>query len=371
VSTIPTLLEIILQEAALEYIILNSRFEVRTWSLNAPQFTRSPLQENETIFNCFPELIGTEEELENLLFGQVEKVHLAKINFIEGTETFYYTLSLKRLAEDGFVCLISDVSETTRLEQTLVQERNELSILRYRLEEQNNQLKELNQLKSSFLSIASHELRSPLSIIYGYMEILQDEMVGSITSKQKEFIQKIDKNITTMLQTINDLLEIDRLESGKIKFEPKSFNIVTLVSQITSNFVVEAQNRKHILEISNPDRAFQVFADANQTEQILTNYIGNAIKYTPNGGNIRISFEEQPSHILVKVSDNGIGIVEDEVGKVFQRFYRASNASCSGAGGSGLGLAIVRDLVERQGGQVWVESELGKGSIFSFSLPKP
>jgi len=230
--------------------------------------------------------------------------------------------------------------------------------------------REVERMKSEFVSMVSHELRTPLTSIKGYIDlILTDEAVGDLTELQREFLQISLSNARRLESLVNDLLDISRLESGKIELHSEPLDLNLLISELLPSFQPgwDAKQQTFILRL--PDEAPVVFGDTGRVTQILTNLLSNARKYTPAGGRIMLTVETDGAVARVAVSDSGIGLSAEEQSHLFTRFYRAQNAVTETTGGTGLGLSITRSLVELQGGQMQVESEPGRGSTFRFTLP--
>ena len=226
-------------------------------------------------------------------------------------------------------------------------------------------LKELDRLKSDFIHTVSHDLRSPLTAILGYTELIH--RTGTLNSNQEEFIHRLQDSIQHMTTLVNDLLDLGRLDAGFDTRREVVYleNILKYSLDLFDNQI----KKKHIklsVEISlnlKPLRANPI-----RIRQMLDNLIGNAIKYTPSEGRVYVSMTMQDDQIVLRVADTGMGIPADEQARVFEKFYRASNAT-GGEAGSGLGLAIVKSIVESHQGRVWVESVVGNGSAFIVLLP--
>jgi PAS domain S-box-containing protein len=226
-------------------------------------------------------------------------------------------------------------------------------------------LKELDRLKSDFIHTVSHDLRSPLTAILGYAELV--ERTGPLTPNQQEFLRRLQGSIQHITTLVNELLDLGRLDAG---FDTRREivqleNILKYSLDIYEN-QVRKKNIKLLVDIASDLKPLR--ANPIRIRQMLDNLIGNAIKYTPTDGRVHISMSMQVDQIIIKVEDTGLGIPPEEQGRVFEKFYRATNA-VKGAEGSGLGLAIVKSIVESHQGRVWVESVVGKGSTFIVLLP--
>ncbi len=228
---------------------------------------------------------------------------------------------------------------------------------------------EADRAKSEFISTVSHELRTPMTSIKGYADLLMLGMAGSLSEQQKHFISIIRNNAERMVALVNDLLDISRIESGRIQLELRAVVIHEVIYQVISTLQGRAQNKGLTLEVQIPENLPAVWGDANRVAQILTNLISNAIQYTPPGGKVTISAHPNRDMMEISVADTGIGISRENQQKIFDRFFRADDPLVQETPGTGLGLPITASLVQMHGGQIWVESELGEGSIFTFTLP--
>ena len=228
---------------------------------------------------------------------------------------------------------------------------------------------ELNQAKSEFVSSVSHELRIPMTSIKGYVDLLLMKAAGPINEQQTEFLQTIKSNADRLTILVNDLLDISRIETGRMQLTVGEVDLSRVVGDVIAALRPRVDEKGQSLTNEIPVNLPPIRADANRVAQILTNLIGNAIAYTPEQGQIRVLGRLLDGFVQVDVIDNGIGIAPEEQVKVWERFYRSEHPVVSEQLGTGLGLPIVRSLVELHGGRVWVDSELGKGSTFSLTLP--
>ncbi len=232
----------------------------------------------------------------------------------------------------------------------------------------NNQLVRLNKAKSDFVSAVSHELRTPLAAIKGYAALLRGGQFGPVASAQTERLTKIEKHTDLLAQLINNLLDIARIESGRVTMESRPIPVNELLETV-SEMVKPQLDAKRIHLRTRTDGVTELLGDPTHMPRVFMNLLSNAIKYTPEGGSITVSLHRDGSQILAKIQDTGCGIAPQELPKLFQEFYRAGTPVNEQVRGTGLGLALVKRIVEAHHGQIWVESEPGKGSTFSFSLP--
>jgi PAS domain S-box-containing protein len=230
---------------------------------------------------------------------------------------------------------------------------------------------EADRAKSEFVSTVSHELRTPMTAIKGYTDLLHAGAVGSINEDQERFLGVIRNNADRLTALINDLLDISRVETGRVRFEPKLMQIGEVIADVVNALAVPAEAKHQTLTYEVVGGLPDVMGDRDRLNQVLTNLVGNAIYYTPEGGEIEVRAYSVERAVRVDVRDTGIGIAPDDMGRIFERFYRADHPLVMETAGTGLGLSISRMFVEMHGGRVWVESDLGKGSTFTFILPVP
>ncbi len=240
------------------------------------------------------------------------------------------------------------------------------------LEKANQELRRIDTIKSEFVSVASHELRTPLASIKNAIQIMLSGKAGEINENQKKFLSMAERNINRLTNILNDLLNLSRIESGKIVMNFEELVPKALIEFILSSLKPQADNKSLKLRMDLPDELPTAYGDREKIEQILTNLMGNAIKFTPEGGEITVSVKPLDSNrkmVAFSVRDTGIGIPEDELEKIFDKFHQVEDSLHRSTGGTGLGLAITRGLIEAHQGKIWVQSELRKGSTFTFTLP--
>jgi two-component system phosphate regulon sensor histidine kinase PhoR len=234
-------------------------------------------------------------------------------------------------------------------------------------------LKEAERLKDEFIGIAAHELRSPLAVVKGFAQtlILQTKRGKGpeLADWQMEAIQDIDQATSRLVELTEDLLDVTRLQAGRLELQFEPTDLVALVQRTVARFRVTTE--RHTISVNPTPEHMVVMADHRRIEQVLSNLINNAIKYSPDGGDVEISVQEdrKANAALLSVRDHGIGIPAHQQGRIFSRFMRADNAHAYNIGGTGLGLYLCRELVERHGGRIWFESVEGQGSTFCVSLP--
>ncbi len=229
---------------------------------------------------------------------------------------------------------------------------------------------EEDQLKSEFVSIASHELLTPTSAIEGYLSMILDEGMGKVDPQARKYLENVYASSKRLAGLVKDLLNVSRIEGGRIIIQSKNFDLKAMIQQVVAEMQPKANEKKLEFAAEGLDRDLpQVWADPERVHQALVNLISNAIKYTDKGS-VKVRADFSLSVVRVSVIDTGVGIPKDEIAHLFEKFYRASNADNSGAQGTGLGLYITKQIIELMGGLIQVDSEIGKGSVFSFSLPR-
>jgi two-component system sensor histidine kinase/response regulator len=240
------------------------------------------------------------------------------------------------------------------------------------LEKANQELMKIDEIKSEFVSIASHELRTPLSAIKNAVQLILRGKTGEINENQAKFLQMAERNIDRLTSLLNDLLDLSRIESGKVLMNFEEIGLKGTIEFTLSSFKPQADAKSVKLGMDVPAELPSVYGDREKLEQILTNLVGNAMKFTPEGGEITVSarpFNENKNMVAVSVEDSGVGIPEDQLEKVFDKFHQVEGSLTRTVQGTGLGLPITKGLVEASHGNIWAESKFGKGSTFTFTLP--
>jgi len=236
-------------------------------------------------------------------------------------------------------------------------------------EEQIIQLKKLDKIKSNFLSVTSHELRTPMSVIKGYIQMILKGNLGTISNEQKKALDIILRNSNQLDTLIQDILDISRLESGTMKFIPERTNVKNMLEQTieTMQSIADTKNIKisTSLEENTPD----LIIDQERVKQVIVSLLNNAIKFSNEGSIITIFVRKTKDYVLFEIQDFGRGIPKDKQDKIFEIFYQVDSERDRKFGGVGLGLAISRGIILAHGGNIWVESEPGKGSTFRLTLP--
>jgi signal transduction histidine kinase len=239
------------------------------------------------------------------------------------------------------------------------------------LEEENRRMLEANRLKSEFLANMSHELRTPLNAIIGFSELMVHEKVGPVSADHKEYLGDILSSARHLLQLINDVLDLTKVEAGKMQFRPEKVDLNRSITEVKEILRGIAGPKKLDLRAEVDPSLGMVVLDHGKLKQVLYNFLSNSIKFTPEGGKVTVrALPEGPDHFRLEVEDTGIGIQEKDMHKLFIEFQQLDQGVSKKYAGTGLGLALTKRLVESQGGTVTVKSVYGKGSLFTATLPR-
>lgn len=231
------------------------------------------------------------------------------------------------------------------------------------------EVKKVSKMKSDFISAVSHELRTPLTSIKGYASILITGKIGEIPQQVKERLEKINKHSDNLVKMINDLLDISRIESGRVEMKLAQYSISSIIENVLDILTPQIKEKGIQLKTPIDPNAPEVTVDLSQFERVFINLLGNAIKFTPPNGTITLGVRMDNNKILFSVADTGIGIKEEDIPKLFHEFYRVENEINQNVKGTGLGLALARNIVEAHGGKIWVISKVNEGTTFYFTLP--
>ncbi len=264
---------------------------------------------------------------------------------------------------------VADGDFTQRL--PLVERRNdEFGRLAGSYQRMTSQLAELDKLKAEFVSVASHELKTPINVIVGYLELLQENIYGELNPKQREICVTLGKQAQTLTRLVKRLLDISRFEAGGGKLERRQIDLDRFLHSFESSFQVLALQREIGFKVvRGEDLPSHVLWDEDRINEVLGNLLSNAFKFTDRGGTVELDVEGTDGEVTITVRDTGAGIPPEQLPHIFEKFYQASNQSQAAARGTGLGLAIAREIVEAHGGSISVESSVGVGTTFSITLP--
>ena len=265
--------------------------------------------------------------------------------------------------------LLSTFENAVQKNKELQEVNQKLLEAQRELREKNKELERVNAQKDRFLGMAAHDLRNPLGHISTVADILLEDLDGKITEQQRELLEITRSSSQFMLDLVNDLLDIAKIESGKLHLNLQETDLAALVSQNVALNRALADKKNITLVLDVPDDLPPLTVDPGKMEQVLNNLISNAIKYSYPGTTVSIRLARQGDSVLLSVADEGQGIPADELGKLFQPFERTSVTTTAGEKSTGLGLVIVKRIVEGHHGKIWVESTVGKGTTFFVSLP--
>lgn len=283
------------------------------------------------------------------------------------------SLSPNRVGDElRVIAVVRDITPRKQIEDRLkaVQEQYtaELAGKNLQLEARNRDVEKANRLKSEFLASMSHELRTPLHTIIGFSELLSEEVEGALSPKQKRFVGHILQDSRHLLELINEVLDLSKIEAGRLELQVSSFQFAGCLDEVVGSILPQAIAKQ--IKLENRNRFHDALnADRLRVKEILYNLLSNAVKFTPEGGLVWVESTVEGERLQVTVGDTGIGIPPDELENVFQNFYQVGSTTKGTREGTGLGLPITRKLAELHGGWVSVESTPGQGSKFTFAIP--
>src|SRR5687768_10377695 len=271
---------------------------------------------------------------------------------------------LERQVDERTRSLQDEIAERKVLEEALRAKNNQL-------EEQSRRVQEATRLKSEFLANMSHELRTPLNAIIGFAELMHDGKVGPVSPLHKECLDDILTSSRHLLQLINDVLDLSKVEAGKMEFRPEAVDLGKLVGEVRDILRGLAAQKRIRLSVDVAPDLGEVVIDAGKLKQVLYNLLSNALKFTPQGGNVTLRARAEGEDLFrVEVEDDGIGIRAEDLGRLFAEFQQLDASAAKEYAGTGLGLALTKRIVEAQGGRVGVSSVHGRGSVFHAVLPR-
>jgi len=237
------------------------------------------------------------------------------------------------------------------------------------LVEKTEEAEEANRLKSEFLANMSHELRTPLNVIVGFSELMLDEIPGPVNKEQRQCLDDILASGRHLLGLINELLDLSKIELGKMTLNLESIALTAVIASLYNTIMVILTPRKQSLDVKIVEGLPRAYADEVRLRQVLLNLVSNSAKFTPDGGKLRIEVVKTGDWCQISVIDNGIGIKKEHQKRIFESFYQQDSNLIQEKSGTGLGLAVAKQIIDKHGGRIWVESEYGKGSRFIFTLP--
>lgn len=294
-----------------------------------------------------------------LATGQLYQTTAQPFYLPDGACQFWDVLRAPVRGEDeeiiGALSLVFDATQRVKMEKELAS--------------QLEKLQQLDALKDQFLSILSHELRTPINAIMGFGSILVDGLVGELQPAQQNYVVRMLTGAERLLGLVNDLLDMSRIQAGKFSVSPEPMVLASVVAEVLTSLGPLATRRSQVLTSMMAPDLGEIEADVQRVSQVLTNLVGNAIKFTPEGGAVTVRAERREGGIYCAVTDTGIGISATNQEKLFHAFSQVDMSNTRHVGGTGLGLSISKSLIEAHGGEVGVQSEPGRGSTFWFTLP--
>ena len=289
-----------------------------------------------------------------------------QIRYPGGMFYFYkiYPLKEDEASISKVVIFMENITELTRLEE-------ELRESYVKLENAFAELKENDAIKSEFISTASHELRTPITVISSYVEMFEDGMLGELSNVQREKVAIISSQIEHMIRLVEDMLDVSRLESKALKINKYPIWIDDIAKKVIDDLSRLAGLKEQSVSLTVEGLHSENEGDGRRIKQVFNNLLTNAIKYTQEKGKIEVKIAYQPKDVRISIIDNGIGVAKKDESRIFEKFYTGSGSSLTRESGRmGLGLAIAKGIIEAHEGHIWVESEIGKGSTFIFTLPQ-
>ncbi|MCK4348815.1 MAG: PAS domain S-box protein [Thermoplasmatales archaeon] len=285
-----------------------------------------------------------------------------EFRFKDKSGNWHYLETTVNLMGNEILTVSRDVTERK-------QAGEELKKYQRKIEQQNIKLKKLDKIKSDFLNVTSHELRTPMSAIKGYVQMLLNRSLGEISEEQKRGLEVILRNANRLDNLVQDILDISRLESGTMKFIVEKTDIQKMIDEVTETMQSSADLKDIKIKMETEEKLPSLNIDQDRIKQVIMNLVNNAIKFSPDGSIINIRAKREEDNILFEVQDFGKGIPGDKQKKIFDIFYQVESSKNTKFGGAGLGLSISRGIILAHGGEIWVESTLNEGSTFRFTLP--
>ncbi len=335
------------------------------------------------LLDVFPELLGNQQELEDILSGKSSGYQLEYVNREVEGRTRYLTIEDLPYRDErseivGIAHLVQDITSQGELEQQMTQNRNQLILLQEQIKRQNleliaanAELRRLSELKSDFIALAAHDLRTPLTSINGYLEMLLEGQMGALTQEQIGALNIVQRSSLRLISLTDELLNAARLDAGRLDLVLKPVDLTGLVKAVAAEYSGQIHSKGQRLSVEMDAQLPPALCDDKWAKLIVSNLVSNAVKFTPEGGQItiRLRMADETDFLLLSVADTGIGISEQDQALIFSRWFRSKNAAALNTQGAGLGLYIARSLVELHGGEIRVESQPGEGAVFFVKMP--
>jgi signal transduction histidine kinase len=264
---------------------------------------------------------------------------------------------------------VADGDLTYRL-GTVRDKSDEFGQLASSFTEMARQLQELDKLKAEFVSIASHELKTPINVMIGYLQLLEEGVYGPVDQRHAEVHHTLVTQANTLARLVKQLLDISRFEAGGGRLELRTVRLEDMLAELERSFHVLAVQREIEFTVDRQEGLpREVYWDGDRIDEVVGNLLSNAFKFTPHGGSVSLALEPDDGSVIMRVRDTGAGIAPDQLPRIFEKFYQADNQRAARAGGTGLGLAIAKEIVEAHGGWISCESTVGVGTTFTIRLP--
>ncbi|MDD2751703.1 MAG: ATP-binding protein [Candidatus Omnitrophica bacterium] len=321
-----------------------------------------------TDFDIFPKERAQkmfEDDLKVIKTGKAIIDKIERATRADGVDNYVSTTKIPRFDDKarvvGLIGITRDITKRMQLAHLLEEAKN----IKNKIES----LEEMNRIKSGIISVVSHELRTPLAIIMEAIDLVYEQIFGPLNHKQKEVLSTAKNNVLRLKKMVDELLDMSRIESAQFRLHYSVVNLNSLLKDNADFFEKLAKEKNISLEFVLPGKQINIFLDYDRVNQIITNLINNAIKFTERDGKITVELKLLENKVRVGVIDSGIGIAKHDLPKLFNKFVQVSKRPEAEKKGVGLGLSIVKELVEKHGGEIWGESKLGVGSKFYFTLP--
>ncbi len=324
-------------------ILLNKKKQIEI--INSPAAELLNISKKEVIGRCFVDLLDIENipEIKKILIykDRIKNIYREEVTTLDGLHLEITSVLLKdEIEEKGFLIIIHDVTKEKLIEK----------------------------IKTEFISVAAHQLRTPLSTIKWTIRMILDGDVGEISEEQRELLEQTYISNERMIRLINDLLDVSRIEEGRLLYNQEDAQMEDVLDSVVENSQEMIRNKNVVLEINKKETP-KVRIDKEKIGVVIQNLLENAVKYTEPGGKIKITLDNDEKNVIFKIEDSGVGIPKSQQDRIFTKFFRAENVTRMETDGTGLGLYTIKNIVRAHKGQIWFESEENKGTTFYFTIP--
>lgn len=324
-------------------ILLNKKKQIEI--INSPATELFNIGKKEAIGKCFIDLLDIENipEIKKILIDKdrIRNIYREEVATLDGLHLEITSVLLKdEIEEKGFLIIIHDVTKEKLIEK----------------------------MKTEFVSVAAHQLRTPLSAIKWTIRMILDGDVGEINEEQRELLEQTYISNERMIRLINDLLDVSRIEEGRLLYDQEDARIEDVLDSVIEASQEMLRNKNMVLEVNKKETP-KVKIDKEKIGVVIQNLLENAIKYTEQGGKIKITLDNDEKNVIFKIEDSGVGIPKSQQDRIFTKFFRAENVTRMETNGTGLGLYTTKNIVQAHKGQIWFESEENKGTTFYFTIP--